>query len=94
MDYKNTYFEIDPMVVFKQTALDQIKVIRLDEDFSLNFEDHLSVAWKLISENKSLEEIIVYFTNTCGLTRSDANSALTEFVSTLEEQNLGKTQIK
>ena len=89
MNYKNTFFQVDPMVIFKQTSSNMTKVIRLDEDFVLEFEDHLSMAWKLLADNKSLEDVANYFTNVSGLNETEAKAAIEKLTALLVEQNLG-----
>lgn len=89
MNYKNTFFQVDPMVIYKQTSSNMTKVIRLDEDFVLEFEDHLSMAWKLLAENKSLEDVSQYFTTVSGLNESEAKAAIEKLTTLLVEQNLG-----
>ncbi len=65
------------------------KVIRLDEDFVLEFEDHLSMAWKLLADNKSLEDVATYFTSVSGLNETEAKAAIEKLTTLLVEQNLG-----
>jgi hypothetical protein len=89
MNYKYTFFQVDPMVIFKQTSSNMTKVIRLDEDFVIEFEDHLSTAWKLLAENKSLDDVATYFTRVSGLSETEAKAAIEKLTTLLVEQNLG-----
>jgi hypothetical protein len=89
MNYKSTFFQVDPMVIFKQTSSTVTKVIRLDEDFVLEFEDHLSMAWKLLADNKSLEDVAFYFTSVSGLSETQAKEAIEKLTTLLVDQNLG-----
>ena len=89
MNYKNTFFQVDPMVIFKQTSSNMTKVIRLDEDFVLEFEDHLSMAWKLLADNKSLADVATYFTSVSGLSETEAKAAIEKLTTLLVAQNLG-----
>jgi hypothetical protein len=91
MNYKDTFFQVDPMVIFKQTSSTMTKVIRLDEDFVLEFEDHLSMAWKLLAENKSLEDVATYFTSVSGLTETEAQTAIEKLTTLLVDQNKNQT---
>jgi hypothetical protein len=90
MNYKNTFFEIDPMVIFKEVSPTHCKVLRLDQDYALDIEDNLSTAWKLLSDNKSLADVIQHFSDHCKLDEKEATEALNQLTTLLVNENLGK----
>lgn len=89
MNFKNTFFHLDPMVVYKPSVTGYTKVVRLDHDYFLEFEDRLATLWEMIANKKSFQELLTYLTSTCGLTQAEAESSLNEFVEMLENENLG-----
>lgn len=88
MNYKNTFFQIDPMVIFKQSSPTFTKVIRLDEEHVLEFEDHLATAWVMFSEKKSLDDVLNHFIS-LGLGKDEATEVLDKLTAILVEQKLG-----
>jgi hypothetical protein len=90
MNDKHTFFQIDQMVIFKQVSPDYTKVLRLDDEHILEFENHLSVAWNLLAEGKSLFDIKNYFTTNCELEQEEANTSLDQMIQILTSQKLGK----
>jgi hypothetical protein len=94
MNHKHTFFQIDPMVIFKQITPDYTKVLRLDDEHILEFEHHLSVAWNLLAEGKSLSDIKNYFIDTCELEPEEATLTIDQLIQILTSQNLGKVITK
>jgi hypothetical protein len=90
MNDKHTFFQIDSIVIFKQISPEYTKVLRLDEEHILEFENHLSVAWNLLAEGKSLSDIKTYFTDYCELDHDEAKSSAEELLQLLTSQKLGK----
>lgn len=90
MNDKHTFFQIDPMVIFKQLSSNYTKVLRLDDEHVLEFEDHLSVAWNLLAEGKNISEIKTYFIQQCELEQGEADESTDELLKLLISQKLGK----
>lgn len=90
MNYKSDFFQTDPMIIYKVLSSEKTKVLRLDKDYSLDFEGHLSAVWNMLTANNSLAEVIDYFVTTCDLSTSEATNAVLEMVTVLESEGLGK----